>query len=310
MTIKKQILVLGSLNMDLVVSVKRFPDKGETVFGNNFATFPGGKGANQAAAAGKLGGSVYMAGCVGRDAFGRQLVDSLKVNRVNTEYVDSIDMSTGTALITVDEHGTNTIVVVAGANGAYSQVQAEKVLKTFSQPGILLLQNEIPKDVVEYAIKAAKKDGWTIIYNPAPARELGAEFISLVDIMMPNETELAVLTGQSIDSPEAAMKAAAKLVADGVKAVIVTMGAKGAICCTGSERYHVEPYKVEAVDTTAAGDAYAGALAVGLAEGMPLSAGMKFASAAAALSVRKKGAQPSLPWRDEVEEFISKEDVK
>ena len=303
---RKTILVAGSLNMDLVASARRLPGKGETVFGDRFATFPGGKGANQAVAAGKLGADVRMVGCVGKDGFGAQLLESLKKSDVDARFVEQVDNTTGTALITVDAEGSNTIVVIGGANNDCVAAHIERALAAATEPGLFVLQHEIPSETVEYAIKAAKAKGWTVILNPAPARTISAEALALVDILVPNETELAVLTSMPTDSEEAVKQAVHKLLAQGVGTVLVTMGAKGAICCGAKEEYRVKPYQVQAVDTTAAGDAYIGALATALAEGKPLRDSMDFASASAALSVTKEGAQPSLPRRAEVNDFMNK----
>ena len=306
----KSILVVGSLNMDLVITVDQLPMKGETVFGKTFTPFPGGKGGNQAVAAGKLGATVYMVGCGGHDSFGDELLVSLQSNHVRTNFVRQVDVATGTALITVDTDGANTIVVVGGANTECNSQDVANALEYFCEPGILLVQNEVSQNTVEYAIKAAKSKGWMVIFNPAPAREINNKLLSLVDIIIPNETEMAILTHSLVDTKEEVIDASGKLLGSGVKKVIVTMGAQGAICCNGSGYEHVKAYRVKAVDTTAAGDAYVGALATALAEGKTLLASMHFAAAAAALSVTKKGAQPSLPWRTEVEKFIKTEELK
>lgn len=310
MITKKTILVVGSLNMDLVVSAERLPQKGETIFGKEFATFPGGKGANQAVAAGKLGAAVAMVGCIGRDAFAEALLVSLQANDVKTDFIRQVSVSTGTALITVDADGANTIVVVGGANMECKALDVDQALENFVEPGILLVQNEIPRETVEYAIKVAKGRGWTVILNPAPAWQIDATSLPLVDIMIPNETEMALLTNSCVTTQEDVMVAAGTLLAQGVKNVIVTMGAKGAICCNERGSHHIPSYVVKAVDTTAAGDAYAGGLAAGLAEGKTLLASMDFAAAVAALSVTKHGAQPSLPRRIDVGEFMSSEEIE
>lgn len=309
MITKKSVLVVGSLNMDLVANAERLPQKGETIFGKDFATFPGGKGANQAVAAGKLGAAVHMVGCIGHDSFGDELMISLQSNKVKTDFVRQTDVSTGTALITVDKDGANTIVVVGGANKECESNDVERALEHFSEPGILLVQNEVPRETVEYAIEAAKSRGWMIILNPAPARQIDHKLMSLVDIIIPNETEMALLTSCSVDTLDEIVYAAGKLLEFGVKNVIVTMGAKGAICCNKSGYQQIQAYVVNAVDTTAAGDAYTGGLAAALAESKTLIESMNFAAAVAALSVTRKGAQPSLPWRTEVEEFMSKEEI-
>lgn len=305
----KTVLVVGSLNMDLVVSAQRFPKRGETIFGEKFATFPGGKGANQAVAAGKLGANVSMVGCVGRDGFGSELLLSLQANDVNIDFVRKVSGATGTALITVADDGANTIVVVGGANLECLPADVDRALEALPESGILLVQNEVPRETVEYAIKSAKEKGWTVILNPAPVRSIARELMPLVDIIIPNETEMALLTDSSVDTREDVMCAAKKLLEYGVGNVIVTLGDKGAICCNESGEYSIPAYVVKAVDTTAAGDAYAGALAAGLAEGKTLPDSMVFAAAVAALSVTKQGAQPSLPKRVDVGEFMSKEEV-
>lgn len=304
---KKPILVVGSLNMDLVVTVDQLPVKGETIFGKNFMTFPGGKGANQAVAASKLGAKVTMVGAVGRDAFGKNLLDSLVESGVDTSYIAMVDRPTGTALITVEEKGANCIVVVPGANDDCCLEDINKALQGIDGPGILLVQHEVPEEIVEYSIRSAKKRGWMIILNPAPARLIKKEILSMVDMIIPNETEVAVLTGNKVESLEEVTQAGKKLIARGASTVIITLGDKGALCCTADDATHILPYKVKAVDTTAAGDAYVGALATALSEGRPVIDSANFAAAAAALAVTRPGAQPGLPWREEVDDFIIKQ---
>lgn len=309
MKTKKTVVVVGSLNMDLVASTQRLPQRGETIFGKEFATFPGGKGANQAVAAGKLDAIVHMVGCTGRDGFGDELLSSLRSNHVTTDFIRQVDISTGTALITVADDGANTIVVVGGANMECSPIDVDQALEKFSDPGILLVQNEVPRETVEYAIEAAKKRGWIVIFNPAPARQIDNKLMAMVDVIMPNETEMAMLTNCTVDTLDEMVDSARDLLKSGVKNVIVTLGDKGAICCNESGYQQIKPYVVNAVDTTAAGDAYTGGLATALAEGKTLLESMDFAAAVAALSVTRKGAQPSLPWRTEVEEFMSKKEI-
>jgi ribokinase len=294
------------MNMDLVATVKRLPNRGETVFGKDFAFFPGGKGANQAAAAGKLGAEVFLAACVGDDDFGRQLLQSMGDSKVETAYVRQVAQATGTAVITVDGAGANTIVVIPGANEQCEPALVDKILNRFAEPGILLVQNEVPANTVEHAIREAKLRGWTVIYNPAPVRELPTAVMPMIDVLLPNESELALLTGCPVTSMEEVLTAARKLLAEKIANIIVTLGDKGALYCSSSTVKHIRPYQVDAVDTTAAGDAYAGALAACLAGGNSLLESMDFAAAAAAVSVTRSGAQPSLPWREEVEAFLRK----
>jgi len=300
----KPVLVIGSLNMDLVAIAQQLPQKGETIMGSKFMTFPGGKGANQAVAAGKLGAKVYMVGCVGRDAFGIELLSSLQKSGVNTEYVDSKDVATGVALITVDSSGMNTIVVVSGANENCGREHVDAALKAMGEPGILVLQHELTADTVEYAIRAARAANWMIILNPAPARQIPADVLSLVDIVIPNESEARLITGRCVDSIDDAVAAAQDLVGAGARWAVITLGSRGAVCCSNKQTHHLDAIKVDAVDTTAAGDAYTGALAFALAQGWPMLDALRFASAAAALSVTRLGAQPSLGCREEVEHFI------
>lgn len=295
---------MGSLNMDLVVNVAQLPLKGETIFGKTFTTFPGGKGGNQAVAASQLGANVTMVGAVGRDDFGEGLLTSLSKSKVDTSYITVTEKSTGTALITVDQSGANSIVVIPGANYDCFPKDIDRALETIKIPGILLVQHEIPEETVEYAIKVAKQQGWMTILNPAPARSVKSEILAMLDIIIPNETEAAVLT----DSMAGGEKRAAKELLDrGATAVIITLGSKGALYCTAEETSQIPAYKVKALDTTAAGDAYVGALATGLSEGRTVLESAKFAAAAAALSVTRPGAQPALPWREEVDIFIDKQ---
>lgn len=299
----KTILVIGSLNMDLVARTQRLPQKGETVFGNSFATFPGGKGANQAVAAAKLGTTVHMIGCVGKDGFGQELVLGMDTVGINTQGIRSVEEATGTALITVEEQGSNTIVVVSGANGLCGRKDVDQGLSGLS-PGILLLQHEIPEDTVNYAICQAKKAGWVIILNPAPARAIPEDVLKKVDILTPNESEAALLTGIDVRDIDDAKQAGRNLLQRGVGSVIITLGDKGALMCTAQKFLEIPPIKVQAVDTTAAGDAFTGALATALAEAKSLSTSIQFATAAAAISVMRSGAQPALASREEVEKFL------
>lgn len=304
------IVVVGSLNMDLVAQVEKLPETGQTVPGSSFATYPGGKGANQAVAAAKLGGQVIMAGCVGQDAFGKELMDSLAASRVNTQYVRKTDQVTGTALITVAEKGKNTIVVVPGANAMTCSRDVDAALHAAKDPGILLLQHEISPETVAYAIKTAKAAGWRVMVNPAPARLITDTLYPLIDFLTPNETEAAMLSGVAITSREQAKQAAKVLLAKGVENVIITLGEQGALWATKEKQGFVEPVVVQAVDTTAAGDAFSGALAAGLSEEKTLSEALEFASYAAAIAVTRPGAQPALATTSEVEQLMEKRGIK
>ena len=302
----RSVLVVGSLNMDLVARCERLPREGETLFGTDFFTAFGGKGGNQAVAAARIGAQVTMAGCVGHDQFGTDIVAALTAAGVRTDTVRAVDRPTGTALITVDAAGANTIVVISGANVACDGAQVDRALAGAAAPGLLLLQQEIPSETNARAIRAAKAAGWFIVLNPAPARALPRDLLPLIDIIAPNETEAAVLTGRSIASRADARAAAGDLLARGARAVLVTLGRDGALYSDASRALHCPALPVQAVDTTAAGDAYLGALAAALAEEQSLEQSLGFAASAAALAVTRLGAQPSLGTRAEVSAFIAR----
>jgi ribokinase len=301
----KPVLVIGSLNMDLVVRCEHLPQRGQTIMGSDFFTAPGGKGANQAVAAARLGATVSMAGCVGRDAFGEALIDGLRNAGVRTDDVLPVDGPTGAALITVDAAGANTIVVASGANLACDAALVERAFAHNGGSGILLLQHEVPPAANASAIQTAHQAGWFVMLNPAPARPIPPDLLHLVDLITPNETEAAALAGRPVANRTDALAAARNLLAKGARAVLVTLGGNGALYCDVTRALHCPAVAVQAVDTTAAGDAYIGALAAALAANQALEQAMAYASCAAACAVTVLGAQPSLPTRDELAVFIS-----
>jgi ribokinase len=297
------IFVVGSLNMDFVARVNRLPVPGETVPGSDFRTICGGKGANQACAAARLGGSVRMIGRVGDDVFGVELRDSLQESGVDVSAIHRTQrIPTGVALIFVDKAGQNEIVVAPGANGALTPADVEAVLSS-AIGGYLLIQLETPLETVMAAARAARSRGLTVILDPAPARSLPPELLSTVDILTPNETEALALLARPDTSIESA---GAQAVARAIRALnggtaIVKLGANGAYVSGGAAEGHFAAPAVDVVDTTAAGDTFNGAFAVALAEGRSIAEAVRFANTAAALSVMRAGAQASIPTRDEVD---------
>lgn len=297
------ILVVGSLNADLVVRTPRFPQPGETISGGDLQVIPGGKGANQAVAAARHGAQVSMLGRVGNDSFGVFLLDNLRANHVDFQYVRRDDSSTGTAIIVVDSSGQNSIVLSAGANGNVSALDVANA--SFADHKLLLLQLEIPIPTVLSATQRGRAGGLRVILNPAPAQQLPEELISIVDYLIPNETELALLSGMGVNDIPTATQAAKSLLSRGVKNVIVTLGSKGALIVTGTQATHVDTYRVHVVDTTAAGDAFIGGFAYSLLDNKSLEEAVRYGCASGALATTKFGAQPSLPTKEEVENLMS-----
>jgi ribokinase len=298
-----KVLVVGSLNMDLVVNTAHLPQTGETILGGRFATIPGGKGANQAVAAARMGAPVSMIGCVGADGFGAELLRGAAQDGIDTRAITvETGAPTGIALITVDAEGRNTIVVASGANQLLSPLHLLAAKAAFSAAEVLVIQLEIPPETVGAALALAAEHGTRVVLNPAPARPLGAEILSQVDILIPNEVEALQMTGTA--TLEAAIET---LLAQGVRNLILTLGEQGALLVSGGQRMHLPAYPVRAVDTVAAGDAFVGAFAAGLAGGLELEAAARLGNAAAALSVTRAGAQPSLPRRIEVDAFLQEQ---
>ncbi|CAN5249441.1 ribokinase [soil metagenome] len=304
------VLVIGSLSMDIVIRVPRLPGRGETLKGSTFDTFPGGKGNNQALAAARSGAAVAMIGKVGDDAYGQILLDTLKENGVNTEGMSKDSaQTTGIANIWVGPSGENSIVIVPNANNAMTPLYVASQKALLNDAKVLLLQLEIPTETVIEAAKLARAEGLTVILNPAPAPENGlpAELLQNVDVIVPNETEAHLLTGINPTTPELAHKCALKLIEMGPKGVILTLGERGAMILESAnpdKPQTVSAFKVAVVDSTAAGDAFCGTLAMRLAKGDSLVEAAKYGCAAGSLACTKAGAVPSLPGLAELENLI------
>ncbi len=299
-----RILVIGSANMDLVVRTPRMPIAGETIMGVDFRTVRGGKGANQAVACARMGAETYMLGCVGRDAFGDELIEGLAEDGVHCEYMGRDDEApSGIAMIMIDETGENSIVVAPGANMELSpsDVAAVSDLDRFDA---VLLQLEVPLNTVAAAIEAARDSGVLTVLDAGPPRELPGDILRNVDVLSPNQTEARTILGLAVDAELDPSEAADQLVARGAKSVVLKLGAEGAIAAGPDHQQHVPAFKVDPVDTTGAGDAFTAALAVSLAEGKELPEATTVGAAAGALAATVFGAAPSMPTRAAVERFL------
>jgi ribokinase len=301
-----RLTVVGSLNMDLVIKTPHLPSVGETVLGGTFATFAGGKGANQAVAAARLGATVAMVGRVGDDAFGRQLRVGLAREGLDASGVRTdATAATGVALITVDRAGQNTIVVASGANMALTPDDVDAARETIARSDVLLVQLEVPVDVVHHAAQFAHASGCKVILDPAPAprQPLPDGLYRLLSVINPNEVEARALTGIAVVTEADARRAGEVLLARGCQAVVIKLGERGAYLAEGARREAVPAIRVTPVDTTAAGDAFAAGMAVALAERTSLPEAVQFATVVGALKVTRMGAQPAMPTREEVREF-------
>ena len=286
----------------MVVKCERLPAPGETVMGGTFFMNPGGKGANQAVAAARLGGQVVFVGNVGNDLFGRQAIEHFRQEGIKTDFV-TLDQhhASGVALINVDRNGENIITVAPGSNGNLMPQQIENALNTLPIPGLILIQLEIPMETVALAVRKGKAKGHRVILNPAPAQALSTEIYENLFLITPNESEAGLLTGIRVKDLSSAEQAARKLQEHGVIHVIITMGSKGAYVCSDGISKLIPAPEAKAVDATAAGDCFNGALAVKLSEGASVEHSVSFAVRAASLSVTRMGAQASMPYRKEVD---------
>jgi ribokinase len=304
---KPKILVVGSSNTDMIIKLDRIPQPGETILGGDFVTAAGGKGANQAVAAARAGGDVTFVARVGRDMFGEQAVAGFIQDGIDVKYVSRDPAApSGVALIFVAKDGENSIAVAGGANGRLSPADVKKARGAIAGAAGVVMQLETPLETVQAAAEVAARAKVSVILNPAPARALPDKLLKLVSILTPNETEAELLTGIRVKDEATAAKAAEKLRGRGVKTLILTLGARGAFVATASGGEIVPGFRVKAIDTTAAGDVFNGALAVALGEGRQLLEAVRFANAAAAISVTRLGAQPSAPRRKEIESLLAK----
>ena len=300
-----RVLVVGSSNTDMVVRVPRIPRPGETVLGGAFAMAAGGKGANQAVAAARAGGRVTFVARVGDDVFGERALAGFRADGLDTRFVRRLPgEASGVALINVDEGGENSISVASGANALLSAADVESAAGAFDEADIVLLQLESPLPSVEAAVRMAGERGTPVVLNPAPARSLADRLLRPVTVLTPNESEAEILTGIPVRDEAGAREAAARLRGSGPDIVVVTMGGRGLYASGPGFEGMMPAFDVKPIDTTAAGDVFNGALAVALAEKRPLAEALRFAQAAAAISVTRPGAQPSAPTRAEIEAFI------
>jgi ribokinase len=298
---RKKIVVVGSCNTDMVIKADRLPIPGETILGGEFFMNPGGKGANQAVAASRLGGNVTLISKTGNDVFGRQSVTLYNAENIKTDYIFSDSKNpSGVALITVDSFGENCIVVASGANASLCRADIDKATEEIESSDLVLMQLEIPIDTVEYVAEMANNKGVKVILNPAPARALSDKLLKNLYIIIPNKSEAEILSGIKVTDLESA-KQAAKIISDkGVDIVVITLGAQGALIKEHDNYQFVEAVRVEAIDTTAAGDVFCGTVCVGLSEGKSILEAVQMAAKASAITVTRMGAQSSIPYRSEL----------
>ncbi|OFV01098.1 ribokinase [Morganella sp. HMSC11D09] len=301
-----RLTVLGSINVDHIMNIAQFPAPGETVIGKQYQTAFGGKGANQAVACGRSGADITFIACVGDDAIGAEILAQLQRDRIHTAAVSVVpEAATGVAMIFVNEDGENVIGISAGANAALTPEHFAPYKGLVEQSDALLMQLESPLETVIAAAQAAKNHQTRVILNPAPARELPDSLLTLVDVITPNETEAEKLTGISVSDETGAARAAQVLHDKGIGQVLITLGSRGVWLSVNGEGRRIPGFKVNAVDTIAAGDTFNGAYVTALLEGKPADEAVRFAHAAAAIAVTRRGAQPSVPWRREIDAFLA-----
>ena len=302
-----KIIVFGSINMDFIARTSRLPVPGERIIGYDFQNLPGGKGANQAVACARLGAETMMIGCVGSDIFGDNIITELKNSKVDVSLISRNNrVSTGVALITVNETGENNIIIIPGANGEVGKNELMILESTLEKVDILLLQLEIPIDIVLQAAILGKEKKVTVILDPAPAQKFPEELFRLVDVFTPNEIETASLVGFNIDSWDKASKAAHIFLQKGVRQSVIKMGNKGTLLTNQKFEQIYPSVPVEAIDTVGAGDAFNGALAVALNEGKTINEAVQWGNAAGAFAVTRKGAQTAMPSRSELTVMLGK----
>ncbi|MDX1284839.1 MAG: ribokinase [Draconibacterium sp.] len=302
---KNKILVIGSSNVDLIMKMDHLPEKGETVTDAEFMQVYGGKGANQAVAAARAGGNVAFINCVGEDAYTPQMVQNFKNDGIDTRFVfKEKGMASGHALVMIGGAGMNYLSVAPGANYELTPAKIREAVPLIGEVAMIVMQYEILEETIKYVIDLATEKSIPVMWNMAPARAFDLSYIPKINILVLNEVEAGFLAEMQVDTEEDAEKAANILVDKGVEKVIITLGAKGAFVVTKDEKVSVPSYKVDAVDTTAAGDTFCGSFAVALVEGKTLKESLQFASAAAAISVTRMGAQPSAPMREEIDKFL------
>ena len=302
----KTLTILGSINADHVISVPYFAKPGETLTGQNYQIAYGGKGANQAVAAARLGAKVAFISCIGSDSIGKTMKNAFAQEGIDTTHINTVSQEmTGMAFIQVAQSGENSIVLASGANAHLGEMVVRQSEAQIAQSDCLLMQLETPLSGVELAAQIAKKNGVKVVLNPAPAQILSDELLSLIDIITPNETEAEILTGVQVSDEQSAVEAAQVFHKKGIDCVMITLGEKGVFVSQNGETRIINGFRVKAVDTTAAGDTFNGGFVTALLEGQSFENAVRFGQAAAAISVTRKGAQPSIPTRQETLEFLA-----